>query len=76
MDKDETGGPKGKSTLVSRVGHEYVKSVHSAFLILHLMSFCSKMQKAECLFYGNLHTFLYYISLKFNRDVLLVDAVT
>uniref|UniRef100_A0A8C4GRK1 phosphatidylinositol-3,4,5-trisphosphate 5-phosphatase n=1 Tax=Dicentrarchus labrax TaxID=13489 RepID=A0A8C4GRK1_DICLA len=29
VDKDETGGPKGKSTLVSRVGHEYVKSVHS-----------------------------------------------
>lgn len=27
MDKDETGGPKGKSTMVSRVGHEYVKSV-------------------------------------------------
>ncbi|KAM7413176.1 hypothetical protein PAMA_020516 [Pampus argenteus] len=25
VDKDETGGPKGKSTLVSRVGHEYVK---------------------------------------------------
>lgn len=29
MDKDETGGPKGKSTMLSRVGHEYVKSVHS-----------------------------------------------
>uniref|UniRef100_A0A8C9Y5P8 phosphatidylinositol-3,4,5-trisphosphate 5-phosphatase n=1 Tax=Sander lucioperca TaxID=283035 RepID=A0A8C9Y5P8_SANLU len=27
VDKDETGGPKGKSTLVSRVGHEYVKSL-------------------------------------------------
>ncbi|TMS07428.1 Phosphatidylinositol 3,4,5-trisphosphate 5-phosphatase 2A [Larimichthys crocea] len=25
VDKDETGGPKGKSTMVSRVGHEYVK---------------------------------------------------
>nr|XP_040031013.1 phosphatidylinositol 3,4,5-trisphosphate 5-phosphatase 2A [Gasterosteus aculeatus aculeatus] len=25
VDKDETGGPKGKSTLVSKVGHEYVK---------------------------------------------------
>ncbi|KAI3353780.1 hypothetical protein L3Q82_005008 [Scortum barcoo] len=25
VDKDETGGPKGKSTLVTRVGHEYVK---------------------------------------------------
>ncbi|KAK9520733.1 hypothetical protein VZT92_020603 [Zoarces viviparus] len=25
VDKDETGGPKGKCTLVSRVGHEYVK---------------------------------------------------
>uniref|UniRef100_A0A8C2ZSK7 phosphatidylinositol-3,4,5-trisphosphate 5-phosphatase n=1 Tax=Cyclopterus lumpus TaxID=8103 RepID=A0A8C2ZSK7_CYCLU len=25
VDKDETGGPKGKSNLVSRVGHEYVK---------------------------------------------------
>ncbi|KAG7226037.1 hypothetical protein INR49_018647 [Caranx melampygus] len=25
VDKDETGGPKGKSMLVSRVGHEYVK---------------------------------------------------
>uniref|UniRef100_A0A8D0CXX4 phosphatidylinositol-3,4,5-trisphosphate 5-phosphatase n=1 Tax=Sander lucioperca TaxID=283035 RepID=A0A8D0CXX4_SANLU len=37
VDKDETGGPKGKSTLVSRVGHEYVKSVHSTLLILHLM---------------------------------------
>lgn len=32
VDKDETGGPKGKSTMVSRVGHEYVKSVHSIFL--------------------------------------------
>ncbi len=37
VDKDETGGPKGKSTLVSRVGHEYVKSVHSTLLTLHLM---------------------------------------
>lgn len=27
VDKDETGGPKGKPTLVSRLGHEYVKSV-------------------------------------------------
>ncbi|KAM4565813.1 phosphatidylinositol 3,4,5-trisphosphate 5-phosphatase 2A isoform 1-T2 [Odontesthes bonariensis] len=26
VDKDETGGPKGKSTMVSRVGHEYVKT--------------------------------------------------
>ncbi|XP_056906336.1 phosphatidylinositol 3,4,5-trisphosphate 5-phosphatase 2A isoform X3 [Takifugu flavidus] len=26
VDKDETGGPKGKSTIVSRLGHEYVKS--------------------------------------------------
>lgn len=34
VDKDETGGPKGKSTMLSRVGHEYVKSVHSALLIL------------------------------------------
>ncbi|XP_012714828.2 phosphatidylinositol 3,4,5-trisphosphate 5-phosphatase 2A [Fundulus heteroclitus] len=25
VDQDETGGPKGKSTMVSRVGHEYVK---------------------------------------------------
>ncbi|KAK1900060.1 Phosphatidylinositol 345-trisphosphate 5-phosphatase 2A [Dissostichus eleginoides] len=25
VDKDETGAPKGKSTLASRVGHEYVK---------------------------------------------------
>nr|XP_046244725.1 phosphatidylinositol 3,4,5-trisphosphate 5-phosphatase 2A [Scatophagus argus]XP_046244726.1 phosphatidylinositol 3,4,5-trisphosphate 5-phosphatase 2A [Scatophagus argus] len=25
VDKDDTGGPKGKSTMVSRVGHEYVK---------------------------------------------------
>uniref|UniRef100_A0A3Q3WFZ8 phosphatidylinositol-3,4,5-trisphosphate 5-phosphatase n=1 Tax=Mola mola TaxID=94237 RepID=A0A3Q3WFZ8_MOLML len=25
VDKDETGGPKGKSTMVSRVGHDYVK---------------------------------------------------
>ncbi|XP_028275270.1 phosphatidylinositol 3,4,5-trisphosphate 5-phosphatase 2A isoform X3 [Parambassis ranga] len=25
VDKDETGGPKGKSTMLSRVGHEYVK---------------------------------------------------
>ncbi|KAM6933414.1 phosphatidylinositol 3,4,5-trisphosphate 5-phosphatase 2A [Xenentodon cancila] len=25
VDKDETGGPKGKSTMVSRTGHEYVK---------------------------------------------------
>ncbi|XP_030253635.1 phosphatidylinositol 3,4,5-trisphosphate 5-phosphatase 2A isoform X3 [Sparus aurata] len=25
VDKDDTGGPKGKSTLVTRVGHEYVK---------------------------------------------------
>ncbi|XP_031716880.1 phosphatidylinositol 3,4,5-trisphosphate 5-phosphatase 2A isoform X1 [Anarrhichthys ocellatus] len=25
VDKDETGGPKGKCTLVSRVGHEYIK---------------------------------------------------
>uniref|UniRef100_A0A3B5B2D0 phosphatidylinositol-3,4,5-trisphosphate 5-phosphatase n=1 Tax=Stegastes partitus TaxID=144197 RepID=A0A3B5B2D0_9TELE len=35
VDKDETGGPKGKSTMVSRVGHEYVKSVHFS-----LFSFC------------------------------------
>uniref|UniRef100_A0AAQ5Y1U7 phosphatidylinositol-3,4,5-trisphosphate 5-phosphatase n=1 Tax=Amphiprion ocellaris TaxID=80972 RepID=A0AAQ5Y1U7_AMPOC len=27
VDKDETGGPKGKSTMMSRVGHEYVKSL-------------------------------------------------
>uniref|UniRef100_A0A671VNB8 phosphatidylinositol-3,4,5-trisphosphate 5-phosphatase n=1 Tax=Sparus aurata TaxID=8175 RepID=A0A671VNB8_SPAAU len=27
VDKDDTGGPKGKSTLVTRVGHEYVKSL-------------------------------------------------
>lgn len=27
IDKDETGGPKGKPTIVSRLGHEYVKSV-------------------------------------------------
>uniref|UniRef100_A0A4W6F687 phosphatidylinositol-3,4,5-trisphosphate 5-phosphatase n=1 Tax=Lates calcarifer TaxID=8187 RepID=A0A4W6F687_LATCA len=47
VDKDETGGPKGKSTMVSRVGHEYVKSVHSALLIL-LYIIYSKMQKAEC----------------------------
>lgn len=26
VDKDETGGTKGKPTIVSRVGHEYVKS--------------------------------------------------
>ncbi|KAF7219106.1 phosphatidylinositol 3,4,5-trisphosphate 5-phosphatase 2A [Nothobranchius furzeri] len=25
VDNDETGGPKGKSTMVSRVGHDYVK---------------------------------------------------
>lgn len=31
VDKDETGGPKGKSTMVSRVGHEYVKSVYLSF---------------------------------------------
>lgn len=35
VDKDETGGPKGKSTLVSKVGHEYVKSVLSTSLVLH-----------------------------------------
>lgn len=34
MDKDEAGGPKGKSTLVSRVGHEYVKSVHYFVFVL------------------------------------------
>uniref|UniRef100_A0A8C2ZTL4 phosphatidylinositol-3,4,5-trisphosphate 5-phosphatase n=1 Tax=Cyclopterus lumpus TaxID=8103 RepID=A0A8C2ZTL4_CYCLU len=34
VDKDETGGPKGKSNLVSRVGHEYVKLVHATFLVL------------------------------------------
>uniref|UniRef100_A0A665U502 phosphatidylinositol-3,4,5-trisphosphate 5-phosphatase n=1 Tax=Echeneis naucrates TaxID=173247 RepID=A0A665U502_ECHNA len=28
VDKDETGGPKGKSMMMSRVGHEYVKSVN------------------------------------------------
>lgn len=33
VDKDETGAPKGKSTLASRVGHEYVKSVHCTLLI-------------------------------------------
>lgn len=33
MDKDETGGPKGKSTMLSRVGHEYVKSVHLTLFI-------------------------------------------
>lgn len=27
VDKDETGGPKGKPAMTSRVGHEYVKSV-------------------------------------------------
>lgn len=27
VDKDETGGPKGKSAILSRVGHEYIKSV-------------------------------------------------
>lgn len=37
VDKDETGGPKGKSMLVSRVGHEYVKSVYSAFMIFCLV---------------------------------------
>uniref|UniRef100_H3CJ76 phosphatidylinositol-3,4,5-trisphosphate 5-phosphatase n=1 Tax=Tetraodon nigroviridis TaxID=99883 RepID=H3CJ76_TETNG len=26
VDKDETGGPKGKSAILSRVGHEYIKS--------------------------------------------------
>uniref|UniRef100_A0A3B5PY47 phosphatidylinositol-3,4,5-trisphosphate 5-phosphatase n=1 Tax=Xiphophorus maculatus TaxID=8083 RepID=A0A3B5PY47_XIPMA len=46
VDQDETSGPKGKSTMVSRVGHEYVKSVqlnlpfppaqHHCLLILKL----------------------------------------
>uniref|UniRef100_A0A3B4Y7B8 phosphatidylinositol-3,4,5-trisphosphate 5-phosphatase n=1 Tax=Seriola lalandi dorsalis TaxID=1841481 RepID=A0A3B4Y7B8_SERLL len=30
VDKDETGGPKGKSMMVSRVGHEYVKPKQDA----------------------------------------------
>lgn len=42
VDKDETGGPKGKSTMVSRVGHEYVKSVHSTLLTFHFMYFYSR----------------------------------
>uniref|UniRef100_A0A674MPV4 phosphatidylinositol-3,4,5-trisphosphate 5-phosphatase n=1 Tax=Takifugu rubripes TaxID=31033 RepID=A0A674MPV4_TAKRU len=32
VDKDETGGPKGKSTIVSRLGHEYVKSLDKPLL--------------------------------------------
>lgn len=35
MDKDETSGPKGKSAVVCRLGHEYVKSVHSPFFALN-----------------------------------------
>uniref|UniRef100_A0A671VIW0 phosphatidylinositol-3,4,5-trisphosphate 5-phosphatase n=1 Tax=Sparus aurata TaxID=8175 RepID=A0A671VIW0_SPAAU len=38
VDKDDTGGPKGKSTLVTRVGHEYVKSVQSTLSMFPLMS--------------------------------------
>uniref|UniRef100_A0A3Q4GRG0 phosphatidylinositol-3,4,5-trisphosphate 5-phosphatase n=1 Tax=Neolamprologus brichardi TaxID=32507 RepID=A0A3Q4GRG0_NEOBR len=34
VDKDETSGPKGKSAVVCRSGHEYVKSVHSPFFAL------------------------------------------
>uniref|UniRef100_A0A671VIQ5 phosphatidylinositol-3,4,5-trisphosphate 5-phosphatase n=1 Tax=Sparus aurata TaxID=8175 RepID=A0A671VIQ5_SPAAU len=37
VDKDDTGGPKGKSTLVTRVGHEYVKSVQSTLSMFPLM---------------------------------------
>lgn len=36
MDNDETGGPKGKSTMVSRVGHEYVKSVQLIYTLFYL----------------------------------------
>lgn len=39
VDKDETGGPKGKSTMVSRAGHEYVKSVQSTlFFSVHILT--------------------------------------
>uniref|UniRef100_A0A3B3B8K0 phosphatidylinositol-3,4,5-trisphosphate 5-phosphatase n=1 Tax=Oryzias melastigma TaxID=30732 RepID=A0A3B3B8K0_ORYME len=34
VDKDETGGPKGKSSVVSRTGHEYVKSVNFSLSVL------------------------------------------
>lgn len=44
MDKDETGGPKGKSTLVSRVGHEYVKLVHSLLFYLYMLQFVTPIR--------------------------------
>uniref|UniRef100_A0A3Q4B785 phosphatidylinositol-3,4,5-trisphosphate 5-phosphatase n=1 Tax=Mola mola TaxID=94237 RepID=A0A3Q4B785_MOLML len=39
VDKDETGGPKGKSTMVSRVGHDYVKLVHCAIFNSQFLPF-------------------------------------
>lgn len=39
MDKDEAGGPKGRSTMVSRAGHEYVKSVQYFEFVLKYITF-------------------------------------
>lgn len=50
MDKDETSGPKGKSAVVCRSGHEYVKSVHSTFFALDfLLMMCWRVPKYQCL---------------------------